>query len=78
MVLVQVCASTGAGITLPPDFQGPNGEKWLSANLGSAPAMHTYPDETIGASSVCTWTNDLMFLSFWLGQCSRFFKSAHV
>ena len=27
-----MCASTGAGITLPPDFRGPNGEKWLSAN----------------------------------------------
>ena len=42
------CASTGAGITLPPGFKGPNGESWLSANLGSAPAMAGFPDETVG------------------------------
>jgi len=33
------CGSTGAGITLAPDFKGgPHGEKWLSANLASAPS----------------------------------------
>jgi hypothetical protein len=52
------CASTGAGITLPPGFQGPNNESWLSANLGSAPAMHSYPDETVGRGLKLWVSND--------------------
>jgi hypothetical protein len=30
-----ICASSGGGVTLPPDFRGPNGEKWQSAMLAS-------------------------------------------
>ena len=32
-----ICASTGGGVTLPPNFRGPNGERWLAAMVGSAP-----------------------------------------
>lgn len=32
-----VCGSTGGGVTLPSDFRGPNGERWRSAMLTSAP-----------------------------------------
>ena len=32
-----VCGSSGGGVTLPPDFRGPHGERWTSAMVASAP-----------------------------------------
>jgi hypothetical protein len=37
MPISGICASTGGGVTLPPGFRGPNGERWLATMLASAP-----------------------------------------
>jgi len=43
-----VCASSGGGVTLPPDFRGPNGERWTSAMVGVGGVAD--PRDTNGAS----------------------------
>ena len=57
-----VCASTGAGITLPPGFKGPNGERWLAANLGSAPGGGAR-DSSVGRGLKLWTSNDSKLLN---------------
>ena len=57
-----VCASTGAGITLLPGFKGPNGERWLAANLGSAPGGGAR-DSSVGRGLKLWTSNDSKLLN---------------
>ncbi len=51
-----MCGSTGAGVTLPPGFKGPNGETWLSANIASAPSMPSRSNP--GPRGLKLWTSN--------------------
>ena len=54
-----VCASTGAGVTLPEDFRGPNGERWLSAMIGSSPGGDKDPRGSDGVGwGLKLWTSN--------------------
>jgi hypothetical protein len=60
-----MCASSGGGVTLPPGFRGPHGEKWRSAMIGSGGTAH----ERTGA---CSGQHSLYAIGVFLNLSMRF------
>ena len=58
-----VCGSTGGGTMLPPDFRGPNGERWTSVMVASAPGGA--PMDTNGTGrGLKLWTSNNTELTY--------------
>jgi len=70
-----VCGSTGGGITLPPDFRGPNGERWRSAMLTSSPGGTPIS----GAPGLKLWvSNDTLTYTMYKPPGTKCFPPFHL